>query len=131
MEAIIEGVPAETRPGVYMAYYLREWHPYARAPETIEEFEEAYVEVKAVKSLSLEQVWWHMQGMNWSPYGEARELIRSKGLKHTSMSVGDVIKDPTGTYWRVEDLGFKQLPFFGVKKWMKRKWRRRAVFRRR
>jgi len=53
-----------------------------------------------------------MQGMNWSPYGEARELIRSKGLKHTSMSVGDVIKDPTGAYWRVEDLGFKQLPFF-------------------
>ena len=27
-----------------------------------------------------------------------------------------MIKDPTGAYWRVEDIGFKQLPFFGVLK---------------
>ena len=30
----------------------------------------------------------------WSPNGEARELIRSKGLGHTSMSVGDIIATP-------------------------------------
>jgi hypothetical protein len=33
----------------------------------------------------------HFQGEVWSPNGEARDLIRSKGLEHTSMSVGDVI----------------------------------------
>jgi len=32
-----------------------------------------------------------LQGENWSPEGEANELIRSKGLGHTSMSMGDVI----------------------------------------
>ena len=78
MEAIIEGVPSETRPGVYVAYYMREWSPFAGAPETVEGFTAAFVEVKAVRAESLEQVWWHMQGMNWSPYGEAREFIRSK-----------------------------------------------------
>jgi hypothetical protein len=33
----------------------------------------------------------HMQGEVWSPLGEARSLIESKGLTHTSMSIGDVI----------------------------------------
>jgi len=32
-----------------------------------------------------------MQGNFWSPSGEARELIRSLELHHTSMSVGDVL----------------------------------------
>lgn len=37
-----------------------------------------------------------MQGEIWSPNGEANELIRSKGLFHTSMSVGDCAVDETG-----------------------------------
>ena len=32
-----------------------------------------------------------MQGMFYSPNGEARNLIRQNGLRHTSMSVGDVV----------------------------------------
>lgn len=32
-----------------------------------------------------------MQGDTWSPNGEARDLIEQLGLKHTSMSVGDVV----------------------------------------
>src|SRR5262249_30608608 len=39
----------------------------------------------------LEQVFHDMQGEVWSPNGEARALIISKGLAHTSMSVGDVV----------------------------------------
>ena len=41
----------------------------------------------------LERVFYEMQGEMWSPNGEARELIESKGLHHTSMSIGDVIVD--------------------------------------
>ena len=51
-------------------------------------------------------VW--MQGENWSPNGEARDLIRYLGLKHTSMSVGDIIQDSeTGQYFIVDFAGFK------------------------
>jgi hypothetical protein len=38
------------------------------------------------------------QGENWSPNGEARDLILAKGLRHTSMSVGDVIEDEGGIF---------------------------------
>lgn len=33
-----------------------------------------------------------MQGECWSQYGEARDLIKSKGLYSTSMSTGDIIE---------------------------------------
>ena len=40
---------------------------------------------------ALEDAFHHFQGEVWSPNGEARGLIEAKGLRHTSMSVGDVI----------------------------------------
>lgn len=57
----------------------------------------------------LEAVFHQMQGEVWSPNGEARELIESKGLRHTSMSVGDIIVDQLGAVFLVEDVGFRQL----------------------
>lgn len=45
-----------------------------------------------VDLLSLESVYHLMQGERWSPNGEARALISSLGLEHTSMSTGDVIQ---------------------------------------
>lgn len=49
-----------------------------------------------------------MQGENWSPNGEAKELIRPLGLKHTSMSVGDIISDGEN-YWMVAPVGFVRI----------------------
>lgn len=57
-----------------------------------------------------ENVFAQMQGEVWSPHGEARELIASLGLHHTSMSVGDVVQDDDGVYWMCADLGWKRLP---------------------
>lgn len=37
-------------------------------------------------------IYHNLQGEIWSPNGEANSLIKSKGLSHTSMSVGDFIK---------------------------------------
>lgn len=37
------------------------------------------------------EIFKYFQGENWSPNGEARELIKALGLKHTSMSVGDIV----------------------------------------
>jgi hypothetical protein len=49
-----------------------------------------------------------MQGEQWSPNGEARELIRSLGLSHASMSIGDVVEDEHGHFYAVF-VGFKEL----------------------
>ena len=58
----------------------------------------------------LEKAYHRMQGEVWSPNGEARDLISSKGLQHTSMSVGDVIvnKD-SGEVYVVAQFGFDWL----------------------
>ena len=51
-----------------------------------------------------------MQGEAWSPNGEARELIVSLGLHHTSMSIGDVVQDDDSAYWMCAHLGWQRLP---------------------
>jgi hypothetical protein len=57
----------------------------------------------------LQYVFHMMQGEIWSPNGEARALIKSKGLEHTSMSVGDVIVDENGRANIVASFGFEEL----------------------
>ncbi len=49
------------------------------------------LELEGEDNALLEEVFREMQGESWSPNGQGRELIASKGLQHTSMSVGDVI----------------------------------------
>ena len=58
----------------------------------------------------LENVFVRMQGEVWSPNGEARELIASLGLHHTSMSIGDVVQDNDGVHWMCAPLGWQRLP---------------------
>jgi hypothetical protein len=57
---------------------------------------------------NLERIFYQMQGEMWSPNGEARELILSKGLQHTSMSVGDAIV-ANGQIWVVAMFGFETI----------------------
>lgn len=63
------------------------------------------------EAMCLERVYHHMQGEVWSPEGQARPLIEALDLHHTSMSVGDVVKDlNTGQLWGVAGVGFIKLP---------------------
>jgi len=58
--------------------------------------EETHVFVKTLdvpEGQNLDYIFREMQGEVWSPNGEARELIRSKGLDHTSMCIGDMAED--------------------------------------
>jgi hypothetical protein len=57
----------------------------------------------------LDKLWQALQGERWSPNGEARSLIHSKGLKHTSMSVGDCFKLNNDDVWIVAAEGFEQV----------------------
>lgn len=62
----------------------------------------------SIKEKNLNKIFKMMQGEEWSPRGEARSLIRSKGLGHTSMSVGDIIKIGSKVLM-VDMFGFKEL----------------------
>ena len=68
------------------------------------------IEIPAGKNYDAEceTIWVAMQGENWSPNGEARPLIEEKGLRHTSMSVGDVlVESDSGNAFLVVSVGFK------------------------
>lgn len=85
----------------YIAWYGKFWHP---SESDVQE----YIKVKEVEASSLEEVFYKMQGEVWSPNGEGRNLIQSLGLHHTSMSVGDVIQNEHGEFYRVENMGFEK-----------------------
>lgn len=69
-----------------------------------------YTYLLTMEADDLEDLFYNMQGEVWSPNGEARDLIKSKGLYHTSMSIGDIAHDrDTNTWWTPEFIGWKQL----------------------
>jgi hypothetical protein len=101
---------------LYLVFYKNE--PTFREndlPTDWADYSKRWTPVKAVMALGPEDVFFKMQGENWSPNGEARDLIRAKGLKHTSMSVGDVCMHlKTGITYGVIDVGFRFLPQVSV-----------------
>ena len=75
---------------------------------TVANLDQTHLHLKDLEAQDLEDVFYQMQGEIWSPQGEARELIRSKGLSHTSMSVGDVVyRHSDDVYYQVDFLGFR------------------------
>jgi hypothetical protein len=69
----------------------------------------SHIRLCQVEAGHMDDAFWQMQAENWSPHGEARPLIQSLGLSHTSMSVGDVIQDEGGVYWECLDRGWRQV----------------------
>lgn len=70
----------------------------------------------ADENMDQEDIFWNLQGENWSPNGEANALIHMKGLSHTSMSVGDIIAYPieNSSQYKimfVANVGFRCLGF--------------------
>ena len=85
---------------------------YDRKYPTIREVKEKYVLLGKLPRYQMdnEDIFMHLQAERWSPRGEARELIRKKGLNHTSMSVGDVICHPNEKRcFIVAPAGFEEL----------------------
>jgi hypothetical protein len=61
-----------------------------------------------VDTLNLDEVFEKMQGEFWSEGEGTNEILKSKNVGHTSMSVGDIIKNENGVFM-VEDMGFFKL----------------------
>ena len=98
----------------YEVYYARRptFHPsgeFGTPRLTAAVLPSSHVHLCEIEAASLSDAFWRMQGENWSPNGEARELLQSLGLSHTSMSVGDVLQDEEGIYWECLDRGWRPL----------------------
>jgi len=76
----------------------------------LSEIQKTHTSLGFVHRKNLEEVFSFMQGENWSPKGEAVPIIYSLGLQHTSMSVGDVVRDTkTDKWYVVATIGFTLL----------------------
>ena len=96
----------------YQIFYARRptFHPsgaFGIPRLTVAAMQSSHVRLCEVQADSLDDAWSQMQAERWSPNGEARPLLERLGLSHTSMSVGDVIRDEDGTHWECLDLGWR------------------------
>jgi hypothetical protein len=89
-----------------MGYRFLEKQKHLPDPENLDD---THVLLGVISENDPEKIFHMMQGEQWSPHGEARALIQAKGLKHTSMSVGDVVV-VNGKALIVDNTGFKELP---------------------
>ena len=81
---------------------------------TVDNIGKTHVLLKFVEAKDLEDLFFIMQGENWSSgegQAEAQALIRRKGLSHTSMSVGDAAycREEHKLY-QVDFCGWKEVP---------------------
>lgn len=66
--------------------------------------------IRTIAAASLDEVYRRMQAEQWSPNGEATPLIRATGVRHTSMSVGDVVvARKGGKAWKCASLRWDQI----------------------
>ena len=61
------------------------------------------------QELICERIYHALQGEVWSPLGEARTMIEAKGLEHTSMSVGDIVRFRDGSTYLCSSVGWKRI----------------------
>jgi hypothetical protein len=96
----------------YQIFYARRptFHPsgaFGIPRLTTATIQSTHVRLCHVEADRLDDAWQQMQAEHWSPNGEARPFLERLGLSHTSMSVGDVLRDEDGTYWECLDLGWR------------------------
>lgn len=75
---------------------------------SISDLKDTHILLGKIKSTDKETIYTALQGDFWSPSGEARSLISKLGLRHTSMSIGDVLKIGN-KYYAISSAGFKEL----------------------
>jgi hypothetical protein len=68
-----------------------------------------HVHLKDIEADNGEDVLYRMRAEIWSPNGEAIDLLQSKGLAHTTMTIGDVLVDEGDAVYLVTAIGFSRL----------------------
>jgi hypothetical protein len=103
---------------IYEIYYMKPFKAHLcadkslTATKALDPHKPTHVFLMRIEAENLDGLFHYMQGENWSPNGEARPLIISRGLGHTSMSVGDIIHDVGANhYHQVDFVGFHRMKF--------------------
>ena len=108
-KSLNDTIPAGTTEIWYQTKSTWENVSFRSSPEfSLATLEDTHIHLGSINLERKEDVFRAMQGENWSPEGEARDLIEDKGLVHTSMSVNDIIKIGNRA-WRVASFGFKEI----------------------
>lgn len=94
---------------MYKVYYQRFWGLLRPDQTSLEYLPFTHRLLREIDVASLDEVFTTQQGEVWSPKGEARPLIESLHLRHTSMSVGDVVCDNKGTYQVCDFFGWLEV----------------------
>lgn len=105
----------------YTIYYMRPTHMANMMLGTkflidngimpdVSSINKTHVELGAISANNLDNVYMKMQGEMWSPFGEANNFIITKELRHTSMSIGDIVYDhQSSKYFMCDTVGFTEL----------------------
>ena len=70
----------------------------------------SHVHLKDIEAENQEDALSRMRAENWSPNDQALDLLQSKGLQHTTMTIGDVLVDESDAVYLVTGIGFSLLP---------------------
>ena len=105
-------IQPELAPGPVKVWYSKElMHPFdiekGWSINSPEELKKTHILLGSIKGTDPDTIYDVLQGENWSPDGQARELIRNLDLEHTSMSIGDCIEYPDGKVLMVGGIGFQ------------------------
>lgn len=65
--------------------------------------------VTTVNAEGLDDVYHQLQAEWWSPNGEAKSIIESAGVSHTSLSIGDVVCDDNGNFFECVSSGWRKV----------------------
>jgi len=93
----------------YQVWYHKDYGSVYPESIVLSDLEASHAMIAVVEAEDPEEVFFKMQGEVWSPNGEARPLIKALGLRHTTMSVGDVVVDAEGVAHAVDLCGFYRL----------------------
>jgi hypothetical protein len=106
---------------IYSVYYMKseffsvgvkgyDWLKQHNRVPNIADLNASHVHLTDLDADDLQDVYLKMQGESWSPMGDARGLIASKGARHTSMAVGDIAIDRNSCFaYLLDRTGFKFL----------------------
>jgi len=107
-----KGRGEEIKNKVFLVYYSKNLQEALLGKQKVDInfIDKTHILVSRCFVKDLDQVFHDFQGEIWSPNGEMRPLIEALGLRHTSMSVGDVVFDTTNcSWWRVAPTGWEEL----------------------
>lgn len=95
---------------MYAVYY--KYEPNFREDKNLSErnYLNTHTFLMFVTAKNLDEVFYKCQGEVWSPRGEGKSTIKRLGLKHTSMCIGDLIRDMnTHILYEVASEGFREI----------------------